>query len=184
MPEGKHISILFAGIGGQGIVLSAELLSEAAFRSGLEAAMLQGYGAEVRGGPVYAYVVISEEQIVNMFVEEFDVAFLLHRRPLEIWRHMFDSSKILIFDSDLVPTARGLGLPLTKIAADRGVGGCENIVVSSMAAALTNLDLSVVEEIYLGYLKKRLPKCVNAVELGFDLYESLAVFQSASHSTR
>lgn len=173
MPEGKRLSILFAGVGGQGIVLSAELLSEAAFRSGLEAAMLQGYGAEVRGGPVYAYVVISEGPIVNVFVEEFDAAFLLHRRPLEIWHHMFDSSKIVIFDSDLVSTARGLGLPLTKMAVDRGVGGCENIVVSSMAAVLANLDLSAVKEVYLGYLKKRLPRCVNAVELGFELYRSL-----------
>jgi len=173
MPERKHLSMLFAGVGGQGIVLSAELLSEAAFKSGLEAAMLQGYGAEVRGGPVYAYVVISEGPIVNAFVEEFDAAFLLHRRPLEIWRHMFDSSKIVIFDSDLVPAVRGLGLPLTKIAVERGVGGCENIVASSMAAGLANLDLNIVKEVYLGYLKKRLPRCINAIELGFELYKSL-----------
>jgi len=173
MPEGKRLSILFAGVGGQGIVLSAELLSEAAFRSGLEAAVLQGYGAEVRGGPVYAYVVVSEEPIVNVFVEEFDAAFLLHRRSLDIWRHMFDSSRIVIFDSDLVPAARGLGLPIAKIAVDRGVGGCENIVASSMAAALVNLDLSVVKEVYLRYLERRLPRCVNAVELGFELSKSL-----------
>jgi len=173
MPEGKRLSILFAGVGGQGIVLSAELLSEAAFRSGLEAAMIQGYGAEVRGGPVYAYVVISKERVENVFVEYFDAAFLLHRRPLEIWRHMFDSSRILVFDSDLVPVARGLGLPITNIAVGRGLGGCENIIASSMAASLANLDPDVVREVYLGYLKKRLPKCVNAVELGFELYKSL-----------
>jgi len=184
MPERKRLSVLFAGVGGQGIVLSAELLSEAVFRLGLEVAMLQGYGAEVRGGPVYAYVVISEERIENVFVEEFDAVFLLHRRPLEIWRHMFDLSKILIFDSDLVPTARGLGLPLTKIAVDRGVGGCENIVTSSIAAALANLDLSAVKEAYLGYLEKRIPRCINAVELGFELYKSLAGSPTASHSTQ
>src|SRR5450631_845812 len=74
-----RIGIRLAGEGGQGVGLAAAVLAEAALASGHEAAMLQTYGPEARGGASSADVVISDRQVANPKVNEADLLLILNQ---------------------------------------------------------------------------------------------------------
>ena len=58
-----HCDVMFAGFGGQGILLSAKILAEAAMAEGREVAWIPSYGPEMRGGTAYCMVVVSDRPI-------------------------------------------------------------------------------------------------------------------------
>ncbi|MCK4722735.1 MAG: 2-oxoacid:acceptor oxidoreductase family protein, partial [Dehalococcoidia bacterium] len=55
--------VRLVGQGGQGVALAGIILAEAAVRDGKNAVMNHTYGAQKRGGPSQADVVISGEEI-------------------------------------------------------------------------------------------------------------------------
>ena len=55
--------VMFAGFGGQGILLSAKVLAQAAMKAGQEVAWIPSYGPEMRGGTAYCTVVNSDMPI-------------------------------------------------------------------------------------------------------------------------
>jgi 2-oxoacid:acceptor oxidoreductase gamma subunit (pyruvate/2-ketoisovalerate family) len=58
------IEIRVHGTGGQGVVVAAKLLADAAAKSGYKSQCFSAYGAERRGGSVESYVRISDKDIV------------------------------------------------------------------------------------------------------------------------
>ncbi len=58
------IEIRVHGTGGQGVVVAAKLLADAAAKSGRKSQCFSAYGAERRGGSVESYVRISDRDIV------------------------------------------------------------------------------------------------------------------------
>lgn len=52
----KIISVILSGVGGQGVLLAARILSEAALRSGLDVKSSEVHGMSQRGGSVLAQV--------------------------------------------------------------------------------------------------------------------------------
>lgn len=57
------IEIVFHGTGGQGVVVAAKLLADAAAKSGRRAQSFAAYGGERRGGRVESYLRIAEDAI-------------------------------------------------------------------------------------------------------------------------
>ena len=51
--------VMFAGFGGQGILLIGNILAHTAMEEGFEVAWVPSYGPEMRGGTAYCLVVIS-----------------------------------------------------------------------------------------------------------------------------
>ena len=54
--DDRVISVVFAGVGGQGVILAARLLSSAALRAGLDVKSSEVHGMAQRGGSVTAQV--------------------------------------------------------------------------------------------------------------------------------
>ncbi len=61
---GQMIQMRIHGTGGQGVVVAAKLLADAAAKSGYQSQCFSAYGAERRGGSVESYVRISDQRIV------------------------------------------------------------------------------------------------------------------------
>jgi 2-oxoglutarate ferredoxin oxidoreductase subunit gamma len=61
--------IMFAGFGGQGILLSGKVLAHAAMEEGYEVAWIPSYGPEMRGGTAYCTVVISDRPIGSPIIK-------------------------------------------------------------------------------------------------------------------
>jgi len=61
--------VMFAGFGGQGILLIGKVLAHAAMEEGYEVAWIPSYGPEMRGGTAYCTVVISDRPIGSPIIK-------------------------------------------------------------------------------------------------------------------
>ena len=77
------MKILFAGEGGQGVQVAAEILAKAAFAEGKEATHIPNFGVEQRGGVSLAFVVIDEKPIVYPKFKTADILAILSERSQE-----------------------------------------------------------------------------------------------------
>ena len=58
-----HTDAIFAGFGGQGIMLIGQMLAYAGMEEGKQVVWLPSYGPEMRGGTAYCTVVVSDRAI-------------------------------------------------------------------------------------------------------------------------
>ena len=66
-------NILFAGFGGQGILVSGKVIAYAGLMEGKEISWLPSYGPEMRGGTANCSVCISDEPIGSPLVVNPDI---------------------------------------------------------------------------------------------------------------
>ncbi len=166
----------FLGIGGQGIVFAATVLGEALYRLGYYVAQLQNYGASVRGGAVYGYVVFGDKEIINPFIEELDILVVLHEQARRRWENIVEKSSTVIYDKDLVKgIPGGKPLPLASEADKNGVYKSLNMVALGVASRLLGVDGidKAVDEV-LGE-RKNYDTNIKAYRLGWRLAEDIRV---------
>ncbi len=163
-------------MGGQGIVFAATVLGETLYRLGYYVAQLQNYGASVRGGAVYGYVVFDENEIVNPFIEELEVLVILHEQGRKRWENIVSKSKKIIYDKDLVkPVENGIALPIAKEADKHGVYKALNIValgIASRTLGVKGID-EAVDEVLRS--KKNYELNIKAYRLGGKLARRIKV---------
>jgi indolepyruvate ferredoxin oxidoreductase beta subunit len=96
----KEFDIVLAGVGGQGILLAAEILGTAAMKEGFNVRVSELHGMAQRGGAVVSNVRIGEKVLAPTVLEgQADV--LLGFEPLETLRNLkFASDKTLVIMSD------------------------------------------------------------------------------------
>jgi len=96
----EEFNIVLAGVGGQGILLSAEVLGVAAVKDGLNVRVSEIHGMAQRGGAVVSTVRIGEKVLAPTVLEgRADV--ILGFEPLETLRNLkFASEKTLVIVSD------------------------------------------------------------------------------------
>jgi len=167
---GKEVSVCFVGTGGQGILFAATALANALFSSGYDVAQLQCYGAEVRGGSVLAYVIFSDEEIKNPFIENFDYLLMLSDIDVKEWQDLVKSSRVVIADEELVknPPPHAIRLPMVRTAIEGGVSGRENIVALGCLAGMGIIGLDVIEKVLAGGLDAE--RNIKALRLGYELW--------------
>jgi len=95
-----EFSIVLVGVGGQGTILAAEILGDAAVRDGLNVRVSEIHGMAQRGGAVTSNVRIGEK-VLSSTVTEGQVDVLLGFEPLETIRNLkFASERTLVIMSD------------------------------------------------------------------------------------
>ena len=96
----KEFNIVLAGVGGQGILLAAEILGTAAVKEGLNVRASELHGMAQRGGAVVSNVRIGEKVLAPTVLEG-QADALLGFEPLETLRNLkFASEKTLVIMSD------------------------------------------------------------------------------------
>ncbi len=119
----ERYEIRFGGSGGQGIILAAVILAEAAgIHEGYHVCQTQSYGPEARGGKSRAEVVISNMEIDYPKVIQMDLFLAMNQAALDAYFFDFKPDGILLADAtfvEQVPTSRSLVLPFTRIARDQ-----------------------------------------------------------------
>lgn len=133
--------IMMAGQGGQGIVLAAVILAEAAARyDGLHAAQTQSYGPAARGGVVQAEVVISRSPIDYPKVEQADVLLALSQPGFDAYSSQAALGALLVVDSVLVQPPEGcdvVAAPITRLAEEKtGTAQAANMVALGLLVGL------------------------------------------------
>jgi len=126
--------VMFAGFGGQGILLSGKILAEAAMEQGLEVAWVPSYGPEMRGGTAYCMVVVSEKIIASPIIRNPMHLVAMNRPSLEKFAPVVKPSGVVLINSSLIPMGAGrydideLAIPVTEIAKELGNVKVANII--------------------------------------------------------
>lgn len=120
----ERVEFRLSGSGGQGILLAAAILAEAAAALGKRVVQTQSYGPEARGGASKSEVIIAGEPIDYPEVQNPDVSLVLSQAAYEKYARDTKPGGLLVFDSGLVevdPDDQSVvrcGLPFTQVATD------------------------------------------------------------------
>jgi 2-oxoglutarate ferredoxin oxidoreductase subunit gamma len=145
--------VMFAGFGGQGILLSAKLLAHAAMDQGFEVMWIPSYGPEMRGGTAYCTVVISDRLIGSPIIKNPAHLVAMNRPSLEKFAPVVKPGGVIMINSSLIPVRSNrtdiieLVVPANEIAQAVGSIKCANIVALSAFAARSGMvDIEILRE--------------------------------------
>lgn len=132
----QRLEVRFSGSGGQGIVLAATVMAEAACAAGFEVLQTISYGPEARGGASRAEVIVASEEIDYPSMETPDVTLCLSQASFDKFGLRTRAGGTLIYDDGLVQphgvdgNVRLVGAPCTQLARDTaGTPMAANMVV-------------------------------------------------------
>ena len=137
--------VMFAGFGGQGILLSAKILANAAMEQGFEVAWVPSYGPEMRGGTAYCTVVVSDRPIGSPIIRNPRHLVAMNRPSLEKFAPAIQPGGVILVNSTLISVPAGrddvdeLRVPVNDIANKLGNVRSANIVALSAFAARSNI---------------------------------------------
>jgi 2-oxoglutarate ferredoxin oxidoreductase subunit gamma len=168
--------IRFSGAGGQGIILAATLLAEAAVATGREVIATQNYGPEARGGASKAEVIVADDEIDFPEVTAPVITVCLSQEAFDAYAGLTVPGGLVIYDERLVrpstlPERRLVGLPFTEIAeTELGKAIAANIVMLGALAELSGLvDGAALAEAVRHRLPARIVELnLKALQLGHD----------------
>jgi len=157
--ESKKQEIRLGGSGGQGIIMAAIVLAEAAgIFDGHQVSQTQSYGPEPRGGVCKSEVVISDTPIDYPKVTRPDYLLAMNQASVNTYFKDLKESGLLIVDStfvDTLPTGKAVSIPFTKIARERfGTDMVANMVA---LGALVHLSGCVSMDSIEAAVKARVP---------------------------
>ena len=138
--------IRIAGFGGQGVVLSGNIIGRAVsiFSKG-HATLTQNYGPESRGGSCTAEVVISDEPIDYPYVVSPKVQIILSQEAYTNYGQNSPPGTLVIVDSDLVKVdpnqkPQPLSIPASRMAREEiGRPVVANIIMLGFLAATSDI---------------------------------------------
>ena len=89
--------ILFAGEGGQGVQVIAEILAKAAAHENKDTTYIPNFGVEQRGGVSLAFVIISDKPVYYPKFEKADILAILSDRSVErVQRYIDEKTKVIL----------------------------------------------------------------------------------------
>lgn len=127
--------IIFAGFGGQGVILAGKILALAGMSEDKYVSHIPSYGAEMRGGTANCSVIVSDEEIASPVIEQPDVVVALNKPSMTKFEGQLKKGGLLIYNSSLIDTKptrtdiRTLALPCNEIATETNNARGANMVV-------------------------------------------------------
>jgi len=148
------IKTVFAGFGGQGVLLMGYVLAYSAMLEGKHVTYLPSYGAEVRGGTANCVVSVSDEEIASPVASSPDVAVIMNNPSLEKFQNQIQSGGIIYVNSDLINFRPLRGdiilyeVPANTLALEMGNDRAANMVMLGAYLRHTPLvELKTAQEV-------------------------------------
>ena len=129
------IKTVFAGFGGQGVLLMGRNLAQAAMLEGKNVTYFPSYGAEVRGGTANCTVAISDEEIASPVASSPEFVVVMNEPSLVRFQNQVQTGGLLFVNSSLIDTeiARGdidgVRVPASEVAENLGDPKSANMVM-------------------------------------------------------
>ncbi len=170
-------NILICGVGGQGILLAGEILSEAAMESGYDVKKSEVHGMAQRGGSVVSHVRYGEK-IYSPLIPKGDANYLFSFERMETLRYLDylkSDGAIIVNDQKISPTVVNikeayypenveelcrqrvddvLFIPAIRIAEELGNIRTVNVIMLGALSRYLNLE----ETIWLKCIERGVPK--------------------------
>ena len=152
---------IFAGFGGQGMLLIGKFLAMACMLDGKHVSWLPSYGPEMRGGTANVTVILSDRKISSPIAHEFDTAIILNQQSMEKFEPMVKSGGVLIYDTNGItrhPVRKDIevyAIDATAECAKMGQAKLFNTMI--LGGYLKVRPVVAMENVMVG-LKKSLPE--------------------------
>jgi 2-oxoglutarate ferredoxin oxidoreductase subunit gamma len=171
------IKTVFAGFGGQGVLMMGYLLALTAMRQGKNVTYLPAYGAEVRGGTANCTVVVSDEEIASPVSSSPDCAVVMNNPSLIKFANVVRPGGVILLNSSLVQSTVNrtdlivVPLPVSALAHELGEDRSANVVMmgalAEVVGAVSVEDLkAALADTGLGKKPKVLELNRRALEVG------------------
>ena len=127
--------VMFAGFGGQGIMLIGQMLAYAGMGEGKNVVWLPSYGPEMRGGTAYCTVVVSDRDIGSPIIDRPKSIAVLNRPSLDKFHTKVKAKGLLVINTSLIDATTDrtdidvLNVPANDIALELGTGKAANMCV-------------------------------------------------------
>ncbi len=96
------VNVMFAGLGGQGIIRASDMLTEAAFRLGYDVKKSELHGMSQRGGSVSSDVRFGKKILSPMIPEgEADYLVAVSEDQIDVCRPYLSENTVIIRPSDI-----------------------------------------------------------------------------------
>jgi 2-oxoglutarate ferredoxin oxidoreductase subunit gamma len=160
--------IIFAGFGGQGIILAGKLVCIAAMNEGKYVSHIPSYGAEMRGGTANCAVVISSEEIPSPLVFNPTVCVALNLPSLIKFESRLIAGGMLIYNSSLITNGpkrkdiAAISVKANELAEQAGSFKAANMVA---VGALLKANMQIAS---LQTVKDALSQAVSKRNLSFN----------------
>lgn len=185
----KITSVLIVGVGGQGVILASEILTEVAMKIGMDAKKSEVHGMAQRGGAVSSHVRFGKK-VYSPLIAIGDADVILAFESLEAvrWAHFARSdTKILANDLKIIPTTaftkkgnaypddpfadlKKKGLHADRVPADQIARELGNVrLANTVLLGALSLHLDIPEKIWLETIEARVPK--KTIELNRQAFE-------------
>ena len=126
-------NFIFAGFGGQGVLLAGKILANAFMLEGKNVTWYPCYGAEMRGGTVNCEIVVSDTEVSSVHKQDTDYALVLNQQSFDRFVKRVKKGGTIIANSTLVEQTK----PRDDI----------NYVFASMGEIANNLGTSKVTNV-------------------------------------
>ncbi len=173
-----QIKTIFAGFGGQGVLMMGYTFAVAAMREDKIVTYLPSYGAEVRGGTANCTVAISDEEIASPIASSPEFIVVMNKPSLHSFQNKVQTGGILFLNSTLIDEDPSRG-DIESIAIDagdmaEGIGDARTANLIMLGAFikktnLVNIDAAIggLGDIFEGK-KKVIEMNSNALTIGYD----------------
>lgn len=126
---------IFAGFGGQGVLLMGQLLAYAGMLEDKEVSWLPSYGPEMRGGTANCAVVISDEPVASPVVTKATSVIAMNRPSLDKFEDAVQEGGMIFINSSIIDKKCERGdisayyVPCNEIAEELGNPRVANMVM-------------------------------------------------------
>lgn len=126
---------LFAGFGGQGMLLIGQFLAQAGMMEGKYVSWLPSYGPEMRGGTANCSVCISDKEIASPVITKASCVVAMNRPSLDKFQKTVRPGGLLIINSSLIDIKAtrddidALYIPANELAERLGSPQVANVII-------------------------------------------------------
>ncbi len=181
---GNVTNILFTGVGGQGILLASDVVSDVFLNAGMDVKKSEVHGMAQRGGSVVSHVRVGDK-VYSPLIKDGDVDILFSFELLEAFRFIHqlkEGGAVIVNNQRINPPAVAIGemeypkgiveflkekvercyiINALDLAIKAGNPRAMNIVMTGALSTLFDLD----EEKWIEAIKGRLPEKLHEVNI-------------------
>lgn len=172
--------IMFAGIGGQGVLTAGKILMKIAAANGKNVCWTSEYSAEMRGGSALCRVVISDDDIGTPYPDELDVLCCMTESAYEERVGSVREGGTILINSSLFgereypKNVNVYGVDAMSIAQEaNNIRGANIALLGAMIRATGMLEADKFEKTLEAYYEKKGPGNVKCFQLGYERAERL-----------
>ena len=95
-------TFIFAGFGGQGMLLIGKFVAMACMLDGKHVSWLPSYGPEMRGGTASCSVIVSDDPVASPLVDKADVIVAMNGPSLDKFENHVKPGGVLVINSSII----------------------------------------------------------------------------------